>query len=261
MEAGANVQADNKYFRTPLHICSRKFRAVVQQAQSHPPKHVIAVIGNTEYGKSTLIEALQSESRSLFQSLVYMFAQVYNIARRTAGIETVPFSSAKYGRVLFYDFAGQADYHGPHQPFLEAMLSKPGVMVTVLLLVKVSEERDVIAQQLRRWLQPLALARTPSTPHVIVVGSFLDQAKSKNLAANVQRLQGCIDSVQDEYPSLKVQELFLLDCRDPESAGIYGLRITFNRPSQFGRPPVPCCTTFTGSWHNYRKHSLGHLYN
>ena len=224
VEAGANVQADNRYFRTPLHICSQRFRAAVQQAQSHPPKHVIAVIGNTEYGKSTLIEALQSESTTGLQSLVWNLAQVYDITKRTAGIETVPFSSAKYGEVLFYDFAGQSAYHGPHQPFLEAMLSKPGVTITVLLLVKVSEGRDVITQQLRRWLQPLALARTPSTPHVIVVGSFLDQAKSKNLAANVQRLQGCIDSVQNAYPSLKVQELFLLDCREPESAGIKGLR-------------------------------------
>ena len=224
VEAGANVQAENRYFRTPLSICSRRFRAAVKQAQSHPPKQVIAVIGNTEYGKSTLIAALQSESRTLFQILFCKLSQVYNIIKRTAGIETVTFSSAKYGRVLFYDFAGQSDYHGPHQPFLEAMLSKPGVTVTVLLLVKVSEERDVITQQLRRWLQPLALARTSPTPHVIVVGSFLDQVKSKNLAANVQRLQGCIDSVQDEYPSLKVQELFLLDCREPESAGINGLR-------------------------------------
>ena len=223
VEAGANVQADNKYFGTPLHICSGKFSAAVQQAQSHPPKHIIAVIGNTKYGKSTLIAALQSESKTVLQNFIHMCAQVYNITQRTAGIETVPFSSAKYGEVLFYDFAGQADYHGPHQPFLEAMLSKPGVKVTVLLLVKVSERRDVITQQLRRWLQPLALAHTPSTPHVIVVGSFLDQAKSKNLAANVQRLQGCIDSVQNAYPSLKVQELFLLDCREPESAGINGL--------------------------------------
>ena len=224
VEAGANMRAENRYFRTPLHICSQRFRAAVLQSQSHPPKQVIAVIGNTEYGKSTLIAALQSESRNLLQSLVCMLSQVYNITQRTAGIETVPFSSAKYGEVLFYDFAGQSDYHGPHQPFLEAILSNPGVAVTVLLLVKVSEGRDVITQQLRRWLQPLALARTPSTPRVIVVGSFLDQAKSKNLAANVQRLQGCIDSVQDEYHSLKVQKCFLLDCRKPESAGIKGLR-------------------------------------
>ena len=224
VEAGANMRAENKYFRTPLHICSHRFRAAVQQAQSHPPQQVIAVIGNTEYGKSTLIAALQSESKTLLQGVVCKLSQVYNITKRTAGIETVPFSSAKYGEVLFYDFAGQADYHGPHQSFLEAILSKPGVAVTVLLLVKVSDGRDVITQQLRRWLQPLALAHTPSTPRVIVVGSFLDKAKSKNLAANVQRLQGCIDSVQKEYPSLKVQKQFLLDCREPESAGIKGLR-------------------------------------
>ena len=179
VEAGANVHAENMYYRTPLHICSRKFRAAVQRVQSHPPKQVIAVIGNTEYGKSTLIAALQSESRSLLQSLVYKLAQVYNITRRTAGIEIVSFSSAKYGEVLFYDFAGQSDYHGPHQPFLEAMLSKVGVSVTVLLLVKATEGQHVITQQLRRWLQPVALTSTPSTPHVIVVGSFLDQAKSE----------------------------------------------------------------------------------
>ena len=224
VEAGANMRAENRYFRTPLHICSRRFRAAVQQSQSHPPQQVIAVIGNTEYGKSTLIAALQSESRTLLQSVVCKLSQVYNITKRTAGIETVPFSSSKFGKVLFYDFAGQSDYHGPHQPFLEAILSKPGVTVTVLLLVKVSEAKDVITQQLRRWLQPLALARTPSTPRVIVVGSFLDQATSKNVAANVQRLQGCIDSVQDEYHSLKVQKQFLLDCREPESAGIKRLR-------------------------------------
>ena len=209
VEAGANMRAENRYFRTPLHICSHRFRAAVQQAQSHPPQQVIAVIGNTEYGKSTLIAALQSESRTLWQSLVCTLSQVYNITQRTAGIETVSFSSAKYGKVLFYDFAGQSDYHGPHQPFLEAILSKAGVTVTVLLLVKVSEAKDVITQQLRRWLQPLALARTPSTPRVIVVGSYLDQAKSKNLASNVQKLQACIDSVQEEYPSLKVPHVFI----------------------------------------------------
>ena len=222
VKAGASVQTENKYFRTPLHICSRRFRAAVQRVQSHPPKRVIAVIGNTEYGKSTLIAALQSESRTLFQSLVYKLLQVYDITHRTAGIETVSFSTAKYGNILFYDFAGQSDYHGPHQPFLEAMLSKPGVSVTILLLLKATEERVVITQQLIRWLQPVALASNPSTPHVIVVGSFLDQVKSEKEAH--QKLQGCIDSVQKEYPSLRVQELFLLDCREPESAGIRGLR-------------------------------------
>ena len=51
----------------------------------------------------------------------------------TARIETVSFSSAAYGEILFYDFAGQS-YHGPNQPFLEAILSKPDVSVIILLL-------------------------------------------------------------------------------------------------------------------------------
>ena len=222
VEGGANVRAENKYIKTPLHICSHRFRAAVQRVQSHPPRQVIAVIGNTEHGKSTLIAALQSESTTLFRKLVYLFVQVYNITQRTAGIETVSFSSAKYGEVLFYDFAGQSEYHGPHQPFLEAMLSKPGVPVTVILLAKVTEGQDVITQQLVRWLQPVALAPTPSIPHVIVVGSFLDQAKSEKEA--YEKLQGSIDSVQKTYPSLKVREFFLFDCREPESPGIKGLQ-------------------------------------
>ena len=31
VEAGADMRAENRYFRTPLHICSRRFRAAVQQ--------------------------------------------------------------------------------------------------------------------------------------------------------------------------------------------------------------------------------------
>ena len=221
VEAGANVLVGNRCFRSPLHICSHRFRAAVQRMQSHPPKQVIAVIGNTGYGKSTLIAALQSESRTIVETYICINAQVYNITRRTTGIETIPFFSAKYGEVLFYDFAGQPGYHGPHQPFLEAMLNKSGVPVTILLLVKATKGRAVITQKLKFWLQPVALAPTPSTPHVIVVGSFLDQTKSENGAR--QKLQGCIDSVQEEYPSLKVQKLFLLDCREPASDGIQRL--------------------------------------
>ena len=69
--------------------------------------------------------------------------------------------------------------------------------------------------------------------------------KSKNSAANVQRLQGCIDSVQDEYPSLKVQKLFLLDCREPESAGINELR---NYLQQTQPPPSTSGVLYNIHW-------------
>ena len=178
VEAGADMTARNKDSKSPLDLASGDFQQTIRQAQSFSTKRIVAVIGNAEHGKSTLIAALQAEGKSIFKRFINRFAQVQDIRQRTAGIEAVQFSSRKYGQTLFYDFAGQADYHGPHQSFLEAMLSKPGVSVTLLLLVKTTDDEDIITQQITRWLQPLALTSAPSTPQVILVGSFLDQVKS-----------------------------------------------------------------------------------
>ena len=217
VEAGANMTARNKASESPLDIASGDFQQTIQQAQSFSTKRIVAVIGNAEHGKSTLIAALQVEYKGLWKKLINRFTNVQDIRQRTAGIEAVQFSSRKYGQTLFYDFAGQADYHAPHQSFLEAILSKPGVFVTLLLLVKATDEEDVIKQQIVRWLQPLALTSVPSTPQVILVGSFLDQVNSKEKATKM--LLQCTHSVQKEFPFI-IQCPCLLDCRKPESEGI-----------------------------------------
>ena len=216
VEAGADMTVRNKESRSPLGLAGGYFLQTIRQAQSFSTKRIVAVIGNAENGKSTLIAALQAEGKSIFKRFINRFAQVEDIRQRTAGIEAVQFSSRKYGQTLFYDFAGQADYHGTHQSFLEAILSKPGVSVTLLLLVKATDEEDIITQQITRWLQPLALTSVSSTPQVILVGSFLDRVKSKEEAA--EKLLRCTQSVQEL--SFNVQGPCLLDCRTPESDGI-----------------------------------------
>ena len=217
VEAGADVFAKNMHLRNPLQIGSESFVEEVQKALSFTTRRVIVVIGNSECGKSTLVAALERTSNILWKKAINHFRKVCDTRHRTAGIEAVPLSNQKYGEALFYDFAGQSQYHGPHQSFLEAMLSKPEVSVTLLLLVKATEVEDTITQQLHRWLQPLALMSIPVTPHVIVVGSFLDQVKSKKVAS--EKLLQCTQSVQKEL-SLSIQGPCLLDCRHPESNGI-----------------------------------------
>ena len=55
--------------------------------------------------------------------------------------------------------------------------------MTLLLVVKMTEEEDDILHQLHRWLTPVALMATPaSPPQVIIIGSFLDKVKSKDEA-------------------------------------------------------------------------------
>ena len=217
VEAGADMRTRNKDSKSPLDLASHDFRQAIQQAQSFSTKHIVAVIGNAEHGKSTLIAALQAEGNSLLKKLTNRFTKVQDIRQRTAGIEAVQFSSQKYGKTLFYDFAGQSDYHGPHQSFLEAMLSKPGVSVSLLLLVKATDEEDVITRQVTHWLQPLSLTSAPSTPQVILVGSFLDQVKSREEAT--ENLLRCTQSVQEEF-HFNIQGPCLLDCRKPDSEGM-----------------------------------------
>ena len=217
VEAGADMRTRNKNSKSPLDLASFRFRRTIQQAQSFSTKRIVAVIGNGEHGKSTLIAALQSEGNSLLKKVTNRFTKVQDIRKRTTGIKAVQFSSQKYGDTLFYDFAGQSNYHGPHQSFLEAMLSKPEVSVSLLLLVKATDEENVITQQVTHWLQPLSLTSAPSTPQVILVGSFLDQVESREEAT--QKLLRCSQSVQEQF-HFNIQGLCLLDCRKPASEGI-----------------------------------------
>ena len=234
VEAGADMTARNKDSRSPLDLASDDFQLTIRQAQSFSTKRIVAVIGNAEHGKSTLIAALQVEDKGRLKKFINRYSNVQDIRRRTAGIEAVEFSSRKYGQTLFYDFAGQADYHGPHQSFLEAMLSKPGVSVILLLLVKATDEEDIITQQITRWLQPLALMSPPSTPQVILVGSFLDRVKIKEEAA--EKLLRCTQSVQGEFP-FDIHGPCLMDCRKPQSEGIKQICVFFEKINQLQLNP------------------------
>ena len=102
---------------------SAEFAEAIHQAASFATRMVLCIMGNAGSGKSTLITALQAEKSSFFTMIFNRFKKVDDYRQRTAGIETVTHDSQKYGEVLFFDFAGQHECHGPHQVFLESLLS------------------------------------------------------------------------------------------------------------------------------------------
>ena len=221
VEGGASTITKNKFSNTPLDVATVDFRGAVKQALSFVSRKTLCVIGNAEGGKSTLIASLKAESTGFLGRIVNHFKSVRDRRQRTAGIETVPHCSQRYGEVLFFDFAGQDDYHGPHQMFLESLLSKQGVTMTIIVVIKMTEEEDAISHQLHRWLSPVALMATPASPlHVIIIGSFLDKVKSKEEAT--AKLTKCIEANRrdlEEFP-LKFDGFCFLNCRKPQSEGI-----------------------------------------
>ena len=210
-----------------------------EQDSSLYPKKVICVIGNTRSGKSTLIAALRNEGTSTIGKILKRLQKVDNITERTAGIEPVSFRSQKYGEVVFYDFAGQHEYHGPHQTFLETLVKRPGTTLTVLLLMKATEKEEVILQQLTRWLQPLSwIISSESFIQVTVVGSFADQVK--DLQEAKQKIERCCQSLQLlKRDILNIEYIIftdsvLLDCRWIHSYGIEKICRLINQ----SRPPA-----------------------
>ena len=220
-EGGASVRTKNNLAQSPLDLAKAEFKVATKQALSFTTRKALCIIGNAEGGKSTLIAALQAESNSFLGKMVNRLKRVNDRRQRTAGIEIVPHYSKRYGEVLFFDFAGQHEYHGPHQMFMESLLSKPGVSMTFLLVVKMTEEEDAILHQLHRWLTPVALMATPaSPPHVIIIGSFLDKVKSKEEATS--KLTRCMDATNKDLEELPLEFVgsTFLNCRQPQSTGI-----------------------------------------
>ena len=220
-EGGASLRIKNNFRETPLDIGGADFKKAIRQALSFTTRKTLCIIGNAEGGKSTLIASLQAERTGFFGRIFNRLRRVDDCRKRTAGIETVPHCSQRYGEVLFFDFAGQIDYHGPHQMFLESLLGKPGVSMTLLLVVKMTEEEDAILHQFHRWLTPVALMATPaSPPQVIVIGSFLDKVKSKEEAR--AKLTQCILASKKnlEVMPLRFMGTCFLNCRKPQSEGI-----------------------------------------
>ena len=220
-EGGASVRTKNKLSQTSLDLAKTEFKEAIKQALSFTTRKALCIIGNAEGGKSTLIAALQAESNSFLGRIFNRFRRVSDRRQRTAGIETVSHSSQRYGEVLFFDFAGQDDYHGPHQMFLESLLSKPGVSMTLLLVVKLTEEKEAILHQFHRWLSPVALMATPaSPPQVIIIGSFLDKVRSKQEAT--AKLTRCMEATRKDLEELLLEFVgsCFLNCRQPQSEGI-----------------------------------------
>jgi hypothetical protein len=86
--------------------------------KKHPNAMNIArvfVIGNPGAGKSSFIESMKRESFLASRSRV----SNSTVPLHTAGIVPSIHTSKHYGRVLFYDFAGNPEYYSSHAAILE----------------------------------------------------------------------------------------------------------------------------------------------
>ena len=175
----------------------------------------VFVIGNRRAGKSSLIEALKREG--FFSSLKRVSES--SVPPHTAGIVPSIHTSKHYGRVLFYDFAGDAEYYSSHAAILENLASSTKGDNIFIIVVNLRDDMAKIRTIFQYWVSFVEYQQfSGHKPYLIAVGSHLDL-----LTEEVAKNRGdefCTFCESIKVGAVHVSGHFMLDCCKPRSKHI-----------------------------------------
>ena len=131
----------------------------------------IFVIGNSGAGKSSFVETMKREG---------FFESFYNVSEssvppHTAGIVPSSYTSKLYGRVLFYDFAGDTEYYSSHAAILENLASSTKGDNIFILVVDLREDTLKVRNIMDYWVSFIKHQNFfVSKKNLLIIGSHSD---------------------------------------------------------------------------------------
>ena len=199
-----------------------RYGQILEWYKKSQPLHSLMkvfVLGNSEAGKSTLVESLKTE-------VLDPTSVVSDVEGPTAGVVKIECNSEVFGKVLFHDFAGQPEFESSHSAFLESSLSpSPSSSPPIFfLVVHLNNTCQKIIQHLQYWLSFIKnyCGSTEVKPHAIIIGSHADLLSPPELSASLSFLRKALDVSKQSV--LKCFGPLFLDCRKPGSADMESLR-------------------------------------
>ena len=134
---------------TTFHSCYDDIQNYAKKRYSSS-EHItrIFVLGNSGAGKSSFIASLKLEG--FFES--FWRVSKSSVPPHTAGIVPSIHTSKHYGRVLFYDFAGDAEYYSSHAAILENLACTSKGDNIFIIMVDLREDNQKISCLLNYWV-------------------------------------------------------------------------------------------------------------
>ena len=176
----------------------------------------VFVIGNPGAGKSTLIESLKREG--FFDSRQKVTEAV--VPPHTAGIIPSIHVSRHYGRVMFYDFAGDPEYYSSHAAILENFASSRKGDNIFIVVVDLRKDVMTTEKLLHYWFSFIQHQKFSEKPFLIVVGSHSDSVTKEVITKCRERFAQFHKDISESHTLVRYMEYFLFDCRKPQSKEI-----------------------------------------
>ena len=167
------------------------------------------VIGNPGAGKSSFVETMKREG-------FFQFGKVSesSVPLHTAGIVPSIYVSKHYGRVLFYDFAGDPEYYSSHAAILENIASSRKGDNIFIIVVDLREDIPTIRNSLHYWFSFVQHRKFCGNNNIIIIGSHSDIVVKEKILEGEKIFQDFFENISE---LVHENEYFKLDCRKPKS--------------------------------------------
>ena len=169
----------------------------------------VLVVGNPGAGKSSFVETMKKEG--FFESLVRVSES--SVPLHTTGIVPSIYSSKRYGRVMFYDFAGDPEYYSSHAAILENIASLSKGDNIFIIVVDLREDNTKIRNNLHYWFSFIQYQKS-NTDNIIFIGSHSDVMVKEDIEER-EKVFECF--FENAYGASYEKKVFKLDCCKPKS--------------------------------------------
>ena len=192
------------------------------------------IVGNSGVGKSTLLKSLLT-SKGFLARLRREAKPVEGVDQKTIGIIPYEVYTKEFGKIIFFDFAGQKEFYTSHCAILEnAIQTSPPI---VFLCANLVESEQAITDSAIRWLTLVQnqCSNLKDKAHVIVIGSHADVVKQNG--EDPWAKGGMFADIIKQFPQFEFLEFIAMDCRFPNSDDMKKAKKLIQKSSAILRSP------------------------